>query len=559
MTSRSAVREAVALVNGGDVVGLAEWAEVARTCRMVLGGQRQRDEAMEFAATVAGLVTEPYAPAGSQVGELNTALHSSAGVSLEQVRTVLAMVTHAARRADLPEGWEGLLAGVERAALTRHPAATVDGLGSVLQRWPLVVARVASTGSPRVASAVAHQQVAVLVVTRDLVARLDPGQAAVVDADRLGRRLDACIGLWRDQIGLWKAAADPTPPGAVEATALSVAAVGLRDALRAHPSTGDTVTALLRSGAGGNLLVAAALDPDRSSPLVTAARNLDALTSQISDTAPRIDLVAAPAAEVAMPTAPALPRVALQRPVPRSVEVWEPPAVDARSLTPVVEAELARRRDAGVAAQAALDGVAEARALLPEATASELAGLVWEGRQAVGVLVASVQPAIWSRVHRYHGDLEEKFAEAAVQVAAAAHRWDPQRARWLSYAILTSEWALTAQYRQLGGLPIPVRMDDNPAERFTPGGIDPKLLVSSLRDPADATAVAFDGARAADLSTRLPWPTNEILREAMGFNARGEPASLESISQRMNIPHTSVSRHVQWGVRRIRSQLGAEI
>ena len=260
-----------------------------------------------------------------------------------------------------------------------------------------------------------------------------------------------------------------------------------------------------------------------------------------------------------MPTAPALPRVALQRPVPRSVEVWEPPAVDALSLTPVVEAELARRRDAGVAAQAALDGVAEARALLPEATASELAGLVWEGRQAVGVLVASVQPAIWSRVHRYRGDLEEKFAEAAAQVAAAAHRWDPQRARWLSYAILTSEWALTAQHRQLGGLPIPVRMEDTPAQRFTPGGIDPKLLVSSLRDPADATAVRFDGARAAELSTHLPWPTNEILREAMGFNTRGEPATLESISQRMNIPHTSVSRHVQWGVRRIRSQLGAEI
>lgn len=567
MNASQAVRRAVGLVNAGEALGLPEWALIVRACQTALVEHGEADAAVEFAAAVGRQVDHGHLLDSSAPCVVAEAVAGASEPTPGQLRTVVAMATHAARRGELPGAWAGLLAGVERAALQPGSPGKVTSLEVALHRWPTVVAASVSRAavSPQLLAAVGHQQIGLLAVARDLVSRMPPDQAAI-DTAGLGESLDACRAGWLRAVNGWKSAASGPAVSGLDATALSMAAVDLHDALLSRPPTADTLRALLASGVGGNLLVAAAVDPDPASALTGAARHLDVLLTRIADDAPAIDC-AAPTRAAATVAAPAdvsagrvaaemsAGRVAATRPNP----VVSPPVVEAVRLTAESERELACRRDAGVVAQAALDGVGEAMALLAGASEAELSRLVWEGRQAVGVLVASVRPALWSRVRRFEGDLDDRFAIAAVEVAAQVHQWDPGRSRWLSWALRVADWTLAGYYARQAGLPKPMQMGVDTDDRYTDAVVDPRLLVSGLPDPAEVTVSALDAARALALVDGLSWPANQILREAMGLHPAGAPASSEAIARRIGVAPNTVRRHLAFGLGRVRTQFGVDV
>lgn len=551
------VRQAIILINRGEPLGLPEWAEVTVACRDAAG--HGSDGVVELAAAVSRVVVFNNRP-----HPLADSLRGWPDARPDQVRVVLAMATHAARRGEQAAPWDGLLAGVERAALAPEPAAGVTDLDSALTRWPGVVAEVARGATRPLAAAIGQQQIGLLGITRDLVARLDPEVSSQIDTGRLLSALDASRDMWQYTVTGWRKAGGSMPARA-HATAVSLVAEQLRDALLSRPPSAATLGSLVRSGVGGNLIIAAALAPDPDGVITLTAEALDALTTRVVDDSPLLAL-SAPApgmnvkAEVSSPssapTEQSRPRVA----APAAPVTAAPPAVDVVALTPDVERELAARRDAGVVAAAALEGVPAARALLSAASDGELARLAWEGRQAVGVLVASVQAAIWSRVHRHTFDVDERFAGAALAVAQAAHTWDPSKARWLTYAIKVSDWSLAEHYRKQPRVPLPFRMDiETRAEAaVTPGALDPGRLRSDLPDPGDTAATTVDGARAAALIQRLPWPDNKILSDAMGFGRSRQPETIETIARRIGKPSSTVSAHLQQGLARVRRELGVD-
>ncbi len=554
MTTTSALQQAVALVNQGDALDVADWVEIVQASRAVLATRGEPDTAVEYAMAVSWLM-DAEGRANDIVGPLVDSLRRTPAVSTSQVRTVVAMVTHAARRNALTNPVAALLEGVERAALRRVPIPQeLDEMESALSRWSSVVAAVGRNATPQVAAAIGRQQAGLLQLTRRLVSRMSPGPAAELGANRLIVQLDESSARWRQSITGWTRSSERSALSMQDMTGLSMAAVELRTALTGRAATGETLMALLRSGVAGNLLVAAALTPDPASRLVASAEQLESVVVRIIDANRPVELVSTPADDTVAGTS-AQPRPAAPPVMSSAVEV---PSVEAVELTPYLERELAARRDIGVIAHAALSGIPAAKGLLPHASQAELSDLAADGRHAVGVLVASVQPAIWSRVRRFHGELDERFAVGAVAVAAAAHRWDPRRSRWLSYSLKVSEWAQAGYFRDYARLPVPVDMNVDSRHRADERVIDPRYLVGESPDPAAVAVVAVDGHRAAELVGRLPWPSNQILREAMGFGPSGQPVALEAISRRLDMPSTTVRRHMRRGLARVQAQLGVE-
>lgn len=551
------IRQAIVLVNRGKPLGLPEWSEIAVACRDAAG--HGSDGVVELAAAVSRVV----AVTGRQ-HPLADSVRGWRDARPDQVRVVLAMATHAARRGEQAAPWDGLLAGVERAALAPEPAAGVSDLDFALARWLGVVAEVATGVTRPLAAAIGQQQIGLLGITRDLVSLLDPDLSSQIDTERLVTALDACRDMWQHAVTGWRKIPGPMPSRA-HATAVSLAAAEVRDALLSRAPTAATLGSLVRSGVGGNLLITTALSPNQTRAFTSAARALEVLTTRLADDAPNLALITRAATVNPKETIPSSARPEATIPLvtasaPLGTGLTTPPSVDEVRLTATIERELAARRDAGVVAAAALEGVPDARALLASASDGELARLAWQGRQAVGVLVASVQSAIWSRVRHYTSDLDERFSAAALAVAEAAHTWDPSRARWLTYAIQVSDWSLAAHYRTQLRSPLPLRMDlDSPAAAAaTPGALDPARLRSDLPDPGDAAASTVDGARAAALLQRLPWPHNKILSEAMGFGRSGQPETIETIALQLNKSSSTVSAHLQQGLARVRRQLGID-
>lgn len=550
MNTPGVVRQAIVLVNEGEPLGLPEWAQVVVACRDMQN--RSADGAVELAAAVSRVVTSERRPY-----PLADAVRAWPDARTEQIRVVLAMVTRATRRGDQPKTADALLAGVERAALAPDPGSGLSDLNSALARWRGVVADVGGRATPQLAAAIGQHQLGLLTITRDLAARIDLSPSPPIDTERLFGGLDACRDAWHQAVAAWRTAPPGPAPTRADATAISLAAVELRDALLSRPPADATLASLVRSGVGGNLLIAAALDPDPTSSLTSVARRLDALTTRMTDDSLALTLTTPASVTSARPESPPqASRPMAAAPSHQVATASASPASEAVRLTIEIERELAGRRDTGVVAQAALDGVPSALALLSGASASDLARLTWQGRQAVGVLVASVRGAIWSHAHRYPAQADERFATAAAAVAAAVHNWDPDRARWLTWAIKVSDWSMATLYRTELALPRPLSMDIDCPDS-THGTIDPTLLTSDLPDPGETAAAHLDGARAARLVERLPWPDNKILSDAMGFGS-GQPQTVEAIARRVGMPRSTVRAHLCHSLEQVRRQMGVD-
>ena len=581
----SALSTAVALVNSGDPLPLAEWATVAVSCqeslrRLGVRGHVVDTEAADSAAGVAQAllgstqrITPAEQPLAADVLTTTDASHA------DRVLVALAMATHAARRGNLPAHADTMLAGVEAQALgpRTHSAPAQEALAN----WPNRLASTQALGPlhQTTAIAVAHVQGEVVRQAGWLLDRAVSAPDSMLDVERLRTQLDRCHSDWR---AAREALHKQTP---VEATAndarmtraVSLMAVELRDSLRSQglvPAHQQLET-LIRSGVAGNLHVASVVaavmrNETVAQNLLSTADQLQRLmtstvsnspgslvtaheaVAEVTESHVSITEIHVPIEQTARESMSGVHRLAWVKPL-------LPPTLDGPDtqtrLTPERGAELARRRDAGVVAAAGLAGVPDAVGLVAGTTPQQLSSLVREGRQACGELLAvGLRMASWKFGHKVFRDRDECMAAVAPAIVSAIHTWDPTRSSWTTYAVRVAGWALGKHLRAENTQPIPVLMDvDTDYEQ--PGFMNPTLLTDPAPKPDEVAAIRIDAAKAAHLVSRLAYPRDAILQRLLGTDG-SPPAGASTVAAQFGMPVATVSRHARQGLAHVRSQLG---
>ena len=554
---------AIQLVNSGETFSLIEWNQVAKACQTALERVGPRDEAVDSAVAVGRIIPQSDGAALLDLHPLAVEVLDTAGANVAgHVRGTLAMVTHAARRGRLPAHVDTMLAGVEARALS--PAAEPTEISAMLAKWPNTLAAMQGAGAfhPAVAMAISHVQAELLQQSIRQLDLVVAARGGLLDVERFRGQLQASCDAWqatrRDLKEQWPGGFSPDQVRV--ARTVSVLSVELRDCVRTQTLVGpaERFEVLTRSEQAGNLQIAAMIAPVVADmrvreELLGAAATLQMATSTILSNT-RGDLVVGrdptPAAAAASP-GPAV----VVAPGP-AAPVLAMPAADDIQLSGEATVELARRRDAGVVAAAALDGVPAAAALADGASPAELAGLVDDGRRACGQLMASVLRLIaWRLRRRGMGNDEECFASIVADVAVAAHNWDPTRSSWSSYVVNKTDWGLAAYWRDTYRQPIPVSMDSE-EDRFQFGALNPALLADPGPTPEETVTAGADAARAAWLVSRFAYPRSVILQGALGTDG-AEPASATQIAARLEMPVSTVRYHLRQGMASLRSQMEA--
>ena len=562
---------AVALVNSGEALPLAAWSEIARACQLVLERAGVRDRAVESAGGLSRLFAAGL-PGGAVGHPLAVEVSRAGAVDTDRLRGLLAMATHAARRGRLPVLAETMLAGVEAQALELRTAATPVSMALV--GWPSGLAAVRGMGSfhPAIALAVAQVQGEVLRRAGLLLDRTVADPVSAFDPDRLRVRLDGSLRAWRVVRDMLHR--QPVPEMSADQIrmmrAVSSIAVELRDALRSQGSASPAqqLDTLVRGELAGNLRVAAMVaagfrNEEAGRALLAEAGRLQRfLVSAIGNS--RGLLVAdRPAAAKAIAGAvpwgsdhrrsaaePACRPLLLTDPVRSGLPVARIEGTEGGGrLTPGQAVELARRRDAGVVAAAAVDGVVEAAAVVGQTSKRQLRFLVWDGRQACGELMATGQAIAEWRLGRYDlRDRRDCLAEVTVAIAAAAHVWDPARAGWTHYAVKTTEWAVSGYFRDEKRWSRLLRLETEP-------GIALGFLADTRPTPDEVAASDLDAAKVAYLVSRLAFPRDVIVGRILGLDG-SEPASASAVARQLDMPASTVGYHARRGLASIRARLG---
>ncbi|RMB57841.1 hypothetical protein EAX62_15415 [Tessaracoccus antarcticus] len=396
-------------------------------------------------------------------------------------RTALRLATHAAILNSRGLS-RTLLTTVERELTAAIAGPAPTSMESALENWRTATALIGGSPletSPHLAVAIASTQIELLRRSRDLLSVVDINPQIPGSPDRLRSSIEANIQAWSKAADRWYDMSLTTVAHDAAHTTthrLALAATELSTALTDCLPPGRQLDALVRTGFGGNLvagIVASGRAQLNHSVVVPTACSLEMVAAHFTEhrygppfrdrtTSPSPDH---PALVDDSPTAIHIPSVTATLPHhdkdPSDTAVTAPHAVPVRWLTRQEENELAQRRDAGTIAQAALDGDPTARNLAANATQTELQALALAGRGAVAQLVAAMIPTMQS-TNRWiaRDERADALQSAAVDVAAAAGRWDPAKgARWLSFAWSTSWWASTDSRKAIDVRPIPLDVD----------------------------------------------------------------------------------------------------
>lgn len=97
MNTTGALKQAIVLVNQGEALAISDWVEIIRATRALLAERGERDIAVEYAVAVSQLVGVAERPNGTR-HPLVGSLRGGQSTPASQLRAVVAMATHAARR-----------------------------------------------------------------------------------------------------------------------------------------------------------------------------------------------------------------------------------------------------------------------------------------------------------------------------------------------------------------------------------------------------------------------------------------------------------------------------
>lgn len=539
-----AVRAAAAVLNGGSV-SLNTWAHTVSECDELLGGL---DPAIRRAADLRSVVVvEPLQRRRTALREVG--LDVPAGtpptqLERRELRAVALYVTRAASRD--AEGTSRLvLAGVERSLLGVNPPSRSFEAG--LDRWRQTLASTIDTIDPCTALVVSRSQYGLL--SAGVLAMKGLEVADGVGHERLLAALEASRIQWLRAYESWK---EMVPRQTAPTDDLRKAMLALQLAA-AESSEADKLRGLLATGFGGNLAAALAVTPADmrvDSDLVAGAVTLEQRSDLAAAIRPRrvreSEPVSAPAG-LGLGSAVEFTS-STEVPTPHAPSV-RPPDVGRVDLADHERfEELAGERDAGVIAAAARAGVADAVALVGDATAGELDRLVERGENARATIAASALPMAyyWSRraapEHR-----QDVVSAASVRMVQVAGRWDPRMSRWSTYAYREADFAyreearLRARSREVVDDEVVRHAAESPPQLMTanPGGSPEEQLLRGVeRD------------QMAQLLDRLPERMRVVMEGRLGLS--GAQKTMAALGEATGASTTTVHRDAWEGVRQLR-------
>lgn len=455
----------------GEPLWFDQWGATAIECDRAFAAAGILDHTVRATAATARLVSDPVP--NLMAAEFAAVTHQSLTVVQKEAarlagRNALRFATHAA--ASSSSGAQvAVLVGIER-ELT--PAPRPDhALDSAISDWRIAVAacgRSRQGPSAHLSAAIATNQALLLTHTLQLFDRVE-ATSLDTDMSRLRAGVEASLESWRQARADFRFAAFEEAPHDADAlsTRRLAAAVGSRQAaLTGNRSAQHVLTALLETGLAGNLvagLVIGLTSPEAALPVINSAHQLQQIVDPLPDHSFRdIHIPVAP------PLTPAAPEPTGEAPtlnIQRAGIHAEPVRLTAAS-----ESELAKRRDVGILANAALAGDRVASSITSNVSEGELRGLVDDGRQAQAQMVVSALPASKGQ-HRsvLWFNKEEALQAAVVELMEATSRWNPDKSRWLTYATATAGWAAKHWIRGDVNLPAPLDSDSMRVNLADPG------------------------------------------------------------------------------------------
>lgn len=445
------MRESAGLLGGEPgVVSLGTWASAVRWCDVLLEG---RDPAVRYAAALAPLLggRSPEQRWADRLPSLSGATAATSREERQHLRMSALFVTRAVARDATDPTIRLVLAGIERRLLeVRPPVSAFEG---ALHGWTQAVASASATMDPAAAVAVSATQRALLRRGCELLEAFE-----VVDGVGHGR-LQAAVQLNRRQ---WSKAHETWRQlTARRASPLSETIGKATDDLSlamTRASGEDVLRGFLATGFGGSFAAALAVTPPglrADSALVFSGRAVESRSDLASVIRPRSEPeVETPTATTpAVGTAPAMVFVGIaalaesSRPSLRPVADLE--RVEIRDTAGMER--LARQRDIGQLAGAALAGVNDAADLVKGVGNDELQELVERGRKACGSLAVSALPIAHYFARKVYSSERSEFVSAASErLLGLATYWDPSLAKWSTFAYASLDFLHQNTNRRLG-------------------------------------------------------------------------------------------------------------
>lgn len=570
----AAERGALARLNLADPLPLPQWVHEVQQARQALARLGLASAAIaEVAIRADALRLDPSAPGVS----LFSAVEAGAGDErdLAQCRRTLAFLTHSASRGELTRDQAVLLAGSETVLLDAGRPGGIAGLDGDLQRWRELVGQLDRRADGGLAAGVAsvHHRLAAIAL-RDLN-RVRMAAGSPVSAEQLRARVTDTMLAWARARDAWLTDGDgqqhqilpretSEPLARVRRSLLG--RFGGRSLRPEHDLTG-----LLESDLAGQSLTAEILarsfpeDQPVAAVLAATANMRQVWTALSADRANRGLAISSPRGASSpiflgrRPPAPPVPELSPPTPQPvirASVPAKAPEtgtlhrggAVDVGEVAPLTwdeSVELAARRDAGVAAEAAIAGDPVAGGLLGDATPRELQQLVDDGIRARAVLVASVKPMAYAVAMQHGpGNFDELAQEGLLAAMGAADRWDPRRGvQWAGYAWSTLRWSNVKTREREATQPTPIGSEVIDQLAPPPPGADQDVIEKETerqRDSAVIRAIA-----------RLPAELREVMEMQLGEN----PPSVAQMSRQLGIVPSTVRRRLEKATTSLRADL----
>lgn len=528
----AAERSALARLNLGDQLPLPQWVHEVHQAKQALDRLGLASAAVaEVAARADALRIAPSASVSSLFSDV--AAGAGDERDLAQCRRTLAFLTHSAYRGDLTREQSVLLAGSEALLLAAGRHRGGAGLDGDLQQWRQLVGQLDHRDDRGLAAGVAsvHHRLAA-VALRDL-GRVQMAPGSPVLAEQLRARLTDTMLAWSRARDAWLTDGagqqrQVLPSTAAEPLARVRRSLLGRFAARSLRPEHD-LTVLLDSDLAGQSLTAQTLahrfpDEPHIGAVLAATAGIQQVWTALAAHRTNQGLALTPPRGASSPiflgrrppTRPAAPEPpppvpeapAASRPVTSPEPAQRRGAVDVGEVAPLTwdeSVELAARRDAGVAAEAAIAGDPIAGGLLGDATPRELQQLVDDGIRARAVLVASVRPMAYA-VARIHGpgSFDELAQEGLLAAMGAADRWDPGRGvAWAGYAWSTLRWTNVNARQREANQPTPLGAEVIDQLAPPPPGVEQDVVdqeVQRQRNSALTRAIA-----------RLPAELREVM------------------------------------------------
>lgn len=468
MTFDRARREALSVANADAPLGLDTWSDAMKATAETLARIGAEDSTVSSAARLAQIVQPVENEAAwtwrQALARVSTRDRATAA---QEARTWVGLLTRAARRnADVDPRRQDLLSIIEREAVTSRvsPGAT-DLLQAVQRRRDALAYSAPALQHPLVAASMATYQIELIDLATEHLGRVSAPEG--FDRAHVQELLEQSRERWTTARQHWHTNKVPYTESMMRiAQPLSVASHELAAVLPSQrfASSPAVLDALFTTDLAGQGLAARFAAGRRVRGLASLTPALEVAWSSYSrgivqdaGTIPHRETLTRRVLETHSPTR--TPEASVEEPasIPQGGDGSARFGVEVnadeveRFLSPTEVREYCRRRDAGVIAQAALDGDDDARQLAAGATQPELKRLVDDGRRAKAELVVSATSIVHGVTSRIlYRDHDDAYQAATLGALEAATTFDPDRrgASWPGWVHTQAKWAMGAYMRK---------------------------------------------------------------------------------------------------------------